>query len=336
MVTVGIIGVGYWGPNLVRVVSQSQQSTLKWCSDLNDDNLKKISKLYPSIKCTKDYHDMLADKEVDAIIISTPAFTHYKIAMDCLSNNKNVLIEKPMTYNSKECEDLIKVSKDKDKVLMVGHTFEYDPCINKLKEYVNDGLLGDIYYLYSTRVNLGVIRDDVNSMWNLAPHDVSILLYLLNKKPISVSARGHSYLKENNEDVVFIIVEFEGNIFAQIHVSWLDPTKVRRLTIVGNKKMVVFDDMDNEAKIKIYDKGVTKLSSKDGYGEYLFKLRAGDIHIPKIELSEPLKNEFLHFEDCIINHKVPRSDGEKGMQVVKILEAAQKSLDNRGEIISLI
>jgi len=243
---------------------------------------------------------------------------------------KHVLVEKPLALSSGEAEELISVAERQKKVLMVGHTFEYNPAVLKIKELLGDGQIGHVYYAYSTRVNLGRVQQDLNALWSIAPHDVSILLFLLGEMPLEVSARGISHLSEGVEDVVFFTMFFPGNVLAHVHASWLDPSKVRRLTLVGSKKMVIYDDLASEGKVRVYDKGVLKAGNGRVYGEFQYKLHSGDIHIPKIDMTEPLHNECAHFIDCIRQGKRPRTDGENGLRVVKVLEAVQRSLEQRG------
>lgn len=335
MTKTAVIGCGYWGPNLVRIAAQTEGSQLGWCIDLDDERLKEMRSQFGSTYVSKDYKEALNDPTVDAVVIATPASSHYKIANEALESGKHVLVEKPMAYTSNECKELISAAKKYGKTLMVGHTFEYNVAVEQLKKYIEENALGDIYYAYSTRVNLGRIRWDVNAMWNLAPHDISMLIYLFGKNPISVRAIGKAYVQEGIEDVAFMTLEFPKNVLCQVHVSWLDPGKIRRMTLVGDKKMAVFDDLDNEAPLKIYDKGVTKVSGDNVFGQYQLKLRAGDILIPNLKHTEPLRNEYEHFLQCIKTGAEPRSGGQSGLDVVKVLEAAQKSMKNNGTVEKL-
>ena len=324
---IGLIGCGFWGANFARIASQSQK--LKWCADLDSKQTQKMEERY-KVKTTQDYKEILDDEEVEGVIIATPASTHHEVAKTALEAGKNVLVEKPMAITVSECEELIAIADKMKKVLMVGHTFEYNPNVIKLKEYVKREDFGKIYYIYSTRVNLGQIRGDVNAMWNLAPHDISIANYLIEEQPKSVRAEGRGYLKNELPDVVFLNLEYSDNVMVQIHVSWLDPEKVRKLVVIGEKKMAVFDDL-SENKLEILDKGVGREEEDVRYsGKGTFKLRYGETEIPKLDESEPLKNEFDHFVDCISNNKKPRTDGQNGLRVVKVLEAAQKSLKENG------
>lgn len=331
MVNFGLVGVGYWGPNLARNLNNTENATLAWVCDANEKSLGKIASNYPKVRTTGDLSQMLAASDLDAVVVATPAGTHFDIATQCLKAGKHVLVEKPLAMSTAECDALIDLAGSKDLRLMVGHTFLYSPPVLKMKELVDAGEIGDVYYAYSTRVNLGQIRKDVNAMWNLAPHDIAIFLYLFGAAPISVSAKGITQIQPGIEDVVFMYLDFPGNITAHVHVSWLDPGKVRKLTLVGSKKMVIYDDANADVKIQILDKGVTKVAngnaeSFSSFGEFQLLLRAGDVLIPKIAATEPLKMECQHFADCIISGERPLTDGVHGKQVVRILEAAQESM----------
>lgn len=331
MINLGLAGVGYWGPNLARNLNNVENAGLEWVCDADRASLKKITAIYPNVKTATDISDMLNATDLDAVVVATPAGTHFDLARRCLEAGKHVLVEKPLAMSSAECDELIDLAESKNLKLMVGHTFLYSPPVLKLKQLVETGEVGDAYYAYSTRVNLGRIRKDVNAMWNLAPHDIAIFLYLFGQTPVSVSAKGITHVQPDIEDVVFMYMDFPGNITAHVHVSWLDPGKVRRLTLVGSKKMVIYDDANADAKIQIYDKGVTKVSngsaeSFSSFGEFQLLLRAGDVLIPKIAATEPLKVECQHFVDCIISGERPLTDGVHGKKVVQVLEAAQKSM----------
>lgn len=336
MLRVGIVGLGYWGPNLVRNFFQIKNSELYSFCDIDEKRLKRMADLYPVKKLYTDYRHMLKNPKIDAVVIAAPAKTHYSLAKAALSCNKHVLVEKPLAFSSEDARKLIKLAKEKKKILMVGHTFEFNPAVIKIKECIMNGELGDIYYIYSTRLNLGRVQEDINAMWSLAPHDISIINFILRCSPCKVRAYGSSYINKKVEDVVFMNLEFKNNIMANIHVSWLDPSKIRKMTVVGSKKMLIYDDVDNEGKIKIYDKGVDRLvSGYRPYAEYQTRLRAGDIVIPKLESYEPLFKECEHFIDCILSNKRPSTDGKNGLRVVKILEMAQMSLKQNGENIEI-
>ena len=333
-ITLGMVGIGYWGPNLLRNFTQIDKCRMKTCCDLDEQSLKKVQSQYPEINTTKKYSDLLDDPEIDAIIVAVSAAKHYDLVKLAINKNKHVFVEKPLTLNISDAEDLVKLANEKNVKLMVGHLMEYHPAIEKLKQMIQSGELGEIYYIYSQRINLGRIRKDENALWSLAPHDISIIMYLLESEPITVNAVGQSYLQDGIEDVAFLNMTFPNNIMAHVQLSWLDPHKIRKTTIVGSKKMVVFDDMDTSEMIKIYDKGVENNVSPGSFGESMV-LRFGDVIVPYIKVTEPLRLECLHFLDCIINDKQPRSDGMDGLRVVKVLQSAQKSLKNGGIPVSI-
>ncbi len=331
---VALIGAGYWGPNLARVFFELPGCNLHTICEKREDRLDSMRMSFPNINTVKDYKVLIADPELEAIAIATEAQYHYRIAKECLLAGKHVFVEKPLALNSHECKDLIDIAKTKNRILMVGHLLEYHPAVRRLKELIDSGELGDIYYIYSQRVNLGEIRRYENALWSFGPHDISVILYLLKEEPESVNALGESYLQEDIEDVVFLNLHFKDNKMAQIHISWLDPHKIRKTTIVGSRKMVVFDDMESSEKIKIYDKGADSPGRYSSYGESI-TLRIGDISIPKIDMKEPLKIECQHFLECIRENTSPLSDGADGLRVVRVLEAAQKSMENHGALVKL-
>lgn len=331
---VALIGAGYWGPNLARVFFELAGCNLHTICDKKKERLDSIKASFPNINTTQDYKTLLGNPELEAIAIVTEAQYHYEIAKECLLAGKHVLVEKPLALNSHECEDLIGIAKAKNRILMVGHLLEYHPAVHKLKELIDSGEIGKVYYIYSQRVNLGEIRRYENALWSFGPHDVSVILYLLGGEPESVNALGESYLQENIQDVVFVNLHFKDKGMAQVHISWLDPHKIRKFTIVGSKKMVVFDDMESSEKIKIYDKGADSPGKYASYGDSI-TLRIGDISIPKIDMKEPLKIECQHFLKCIKENKRPLSDGADGLRVVRVLEAAQKSMENYGTLVKL-
>lgn len=328
-IKVGAIGYGYWGPNLVRNFVENPSSEMVIVADLKKERLSKIKASYPHVIVTADYKELFS-QNLDAVVIATPPATHYPLAKECLEHGLHVLVEKPITLNSKHAEELIDISKKNGLVLMVGHTFEYNVAVRTLKELINSGELGQIYYVDAARLNLGLFQRDLNVLWDLAPHDISILLYILGTTPLSVSAHGMPFVNEGIQDVVYMNMVFPDNVLAHIHVSWLDPCKVRRVTVVGSKKMVVYNDIESLEKIRIYDKGVDKPPYTETFGDFQLSYRYGDVVIPNIRLTEPLQRECQHFLDCIVNHTHPQSDGEDGLHVVKIIEAAQRSLSQNG------
>jgi predicted dehydrogenase len=328
-IILGIVGLGYWGPNLLRNFTQLNEARVKVCCDLDEHILKKTQEQYPEIEITNNYEILLQDPEINAIVLAISAPHHYNLAKQAILHKKHVFVEKPLTLEVSHAEELLILSQQNNVKLMVGHLMEYHPAIEKIKQMIQSDELGDIYYLYSQRVNLGRIRSDENALWSLAPHDISIIMYLLESEPISVSARGEAYLQDGVEDVVFLDMFFPNKVMAHVQLSWLDPHKIRKTTIVGSKKMVVFDDMDPSEMIRIYDKGVTNNQTYGSFSESL-ALRFGDVTIPHIKVVEPLRLECQHFIDCIKNDKQPRSDGKDGLRVVKVLQFAQESLTKGG------
>ena len=332
--SMAMLGVGNWGKNVLRNFATLPKVELKVICDPFPDTLKKQAAQYPGVATATDPEVVLADKSVEAVAIATPAVTHHAVAKKALQAGKHVFVEKPMAMSSDEARDLAAAAEKANRVLMVGHLLEYHPAVDKLKTLVDSGELGSIRYLYSQRVNLGVVRKDENAWWSLAPHDVSIALYLIGKEPKTVSARGASFLNPKIEDVVFANLAFEDGVTAQIHVSWLDPHKIRKFTIVGARKMVTFDDGDSTEKVRIYDKGADVGLKYETYGESI-TLRSGDIVIPRIDSVEPLKVECSHFVECALANKTPRSDAKDGLRVVRVLEAGQRSLEKGGAPVEL-
>jgi len=330
-VNLAIIGLGHWGPNFVRIFSQMPEVNLKGICDIDENKLRQIKDTYKynKLKTSADFRGILEDNELDAVVISTPASTHYKIAKEALERNKHILVEKPLALNIEDAKELISLSKRHKKILMVGHTFLYNPAVRKIKEIIERNELGRIYYIHCRRTNLGPIRKDVNAIWDLAPHDISIINYLLEENPEVVSAYAQRFLAHKLEDVGFIILRYPKNILAHIHVSWLDPKKIREMTIIGSKKMLVYDDTNITEPIRIYDKGVMQERYEKPY--YSFEdfqsiIRDGEVTIPKVEIAEPLKLECQEFMDCILNNKECLSNGEIGLEIVKILEEVKKDM----------
>jgi len=335
---IGVIGAGYWGPNLIR--NLFELGVLEIICDKSEKALNKVKKLPHAynIKLTKNVDELLQSK-LDALVISTPPDTHYELAKKALLANKHIFVEKPLTLDSGEASELIELAEKRGLVLMVGHTFLYSPDIKLLRNIINDEEFGNIYYMYSRRLNLGKIQSSANVVQDLAPHDISIFQYLLGKKCESVQAYGSSYILGNVEEVVFVNLMYEGSIMVNLHLSWIDPLKVRELVVVGSKQMVKCDSLSK--RINLYNKGVDidrrSLKSKGTYAEHLLNYRYGDEVIPYIESQEPLKVEMLDFINCIENPDliVPESDGNLGLEVVKVLEAIQKSLRNGGKWVRL-
>jgi predicted dehydrogenase len=334
MIKLGQIGVGYWGPNLLRNFYDLENVELRKVIDKNPDRLKYIKQKYASIETGQDIKEIIEDKEIDAVIVSTPADLHYEMVKKVLLSGKHCFVEKPLALKTTEARELVKIAEEKGLILMVGHIFLYNAAVRELKKRISNGELGKIYYIYSQRLNLGKVRSDVNALWNFAPHDVSIVLYLLEKMPVTVSASGMSCIQEGIEDVVFMNMKFDDGTIAHFHVSWLDPNKIRMMTVIGSKKMIIYDDA-SDYKLQIFDKGIDVNSKNnymgdfDSFGKFQLIKRAGDIVIPKIDFVEPLRSEALHFIECIEKGEKPISDGENGLKVTQIIEAAMKSLNNK-------
>ncbi len=335
MVKVAVVGCGYWGPNIIRNFFQIPKSELVAICDTDETRLQQQAAMYPDLRTETDIDRLLSDPGIEAVAIITPANLHYKLGKKALLAGKHILVEKPLTLSSAEAHELTQLAQEKGLCLMVGHTFEYNSAVLKIKELIDDGVLGKVFYIYANRVNLGRYRDDINAFWNIAPHDISILLHLLGEMPNKVVATGGCYIKKGNEDVVFASLSFPDDVTAYVQASWLDPSKVRKMTIVGSRKMVIYDDVDNEGKIKLYDKGIFVPEEEELYGEYQYRLHSGDINIPKINMKEPLRSECSHFIECIENGLTPRSDGKSGWRVVRILEAVEESLRNNNKVVEI-
>jgi predicted dehydrogenase len=334
LLRVAVIGCGYWGPNFIRNFTQFPGVEMKIAIDLNKERLRHVAQLY-HVATSTELDDVLQDAEIDAAVVATPVSTHHPITKQLLEAGKHVLVEKPMAASVPEARDLIQIAESRGLVLMVGHTFLYTAAVNKIKQLISSGELGHIYYINSTRVNLGLFQEDINVVWDLAPHDVSILNYILDSAPLSVSAQGHAYIQSGIEDVAFLHLEYPGDVIAHDHVSWLNPNKIRRTTVVGSKKMLVYDDVSTLEKIRVYDKGVTVQPHYDTFGEFQLSYRFGDIYTPRLDDSEPLKNECQHFIQCIHKQEKPRSDGRAGLDVVQVMELACASLKQNGARISV-
>lgn len=334
IINVGVVGVGGWGKNLARNYSQMPGAKLRYLCDLDQNTLDKLAPLFQPEITTTDYQQLLDDDDLQAIIIATNGPSHYTLCKQALAAGKDVYVEKPFVMASAEAKELIAFAESKSRVLMVGHLLEYHPVVEKLKELIDEGELGDIRYIYSQRLNLGTVRLDENALWNFAPHDISVILYLLGIRPTDISARGQAYLQPGVEDVMFLTMNFNNKAMGHVHVSWLDPHKTRKITIVGSKRMAVFDDLEPSEKLKIYDKGAEVNLDYDSYAESV-GLRFGDITVPYIKVGEPLRVECEHFLSCVRNRSTPRSDGEDGLRVVEVLEAADQSLAKNGHPVDI-
>ncbi len=333
---IGVIGCGYWGPNLVRNFYQGRNSRVVSVADLDEKRLSYIQELYPPIAVTKDYQEVLTDSTVEAVVVATPVQHHARIVIEALEAGKHVLVEKPMASSAAECEAMIAAADKAGRVLMVGHTFEFTDPVRRMKTILDEGMLGKLYYVNSQRLNLGLFRNDVNVVWDLAPHDISILLHMTEgRMPVAVQATGAAHINPKVEDVATVTLEFDDGLIAFIQCSWLDPKKVRQTTLVGSKKMLVYNDIEPTEKIWIYDRGVDGPPSYSTFDEFPYTYRYGDITIPRIGGAEPLRTQAQHFLECIENGRKPLTDGASGLRVVRILEASSESLRSSGARIRL-
>jgi len=332
---VAVIGYGYWGPNLVRNLADVAGFRLAAVADLNPDRLAEAARRYPAARTTADIHSILSDAKIDAVAIATPVSTHFELALAALRAGKHVLVEKPLASTSAQAEQLIAEAERGKRVLMVDHTFVYTGAVQKIHDLVASGELGEIYYYDSVRVNLGLFQHDVNVIWDLGVHDLSIMDHALGKKPVAVSATGISHVGNKPENLAYLTVFFEDNLIAHFHLNWLAPVKIRKTLIGGSRKMIVYDELEPSEKLKIYDKGITV----SGAGEDLYKMlvgyRTGDMWAPNVDVTEALKTEMKHFLECINEGKRPLTDGEAGLRVVRILEAATESMAQRGQPVPL-
>lgn len=333
-IMIGVAGIGGWGKNLARNFDELPEADLRYVCDLDPGRLAQARRQYPAASATPEFGALLEDPELEAIVIATTAPTHYPLCKAALEAGKDVCVEKPFVLKSSEAEDLVRIARDRDRILMVGHLLEYHPVVERLRQMIAESELGRIYYIYSQRLNLGTVRHDENALWNFAPHDISSIMYMFGRRPTDVSARGQSYLQRGIEDVVFMTLNFGDEAMANVHVSWLDPHKTRRITLVGSNKMAVFDDGEATEKLRIYDKGAHVSTDYNSFAEYV-GLRFGDITMPYIKAAEPLRLECLHFLDCVRRRVQPRSDGRDGLAVVRVLEAADQSLRRGGEPVHL-
>jgi predicted dehydrogenase len=342
MVRVGLIGYGYWGPNLVRNFAEGPGSEVAAVSDLRPDRLAKVKSRYPTVHTTTDYHELLDDSSIDAIAIVTPVSTHFDLARQALEAGKHVFVEKPLAEITAQASWLVEEARRRKKVLMVDHTFIYTSAVQKIRELVAGNHLGKIYYYDSVRVNLGLFQHDVNVLWDLAVHDLAIIDYVFDGlAPIALSATGMSHVPGEPENIAYLTLFFPENLIAHVHVNWLAPVKIRRTLLGGSKKMIVYDDVEPSEKVKVYDKGIS-LGVKGGVSEnpesvyrMLIHYRAGDMWAPQLEMTEALQAEVAHFIQCVEKGRQPISDGEAGLRVVRILEAAADSLSRRGSLVTL-
>jgi len=333
MIRVGVIGYGYWGPNIVRNLHGLESTRVEMVCDKSAAALARVRRTHPSIRTTSDSLELLRSPEIDAVAVITPVWTHYSLAKMALDNGKHVFIEKPFTSNSTEAEELIELAARKNLKIMVDHTFLFTGAVRKIRELTESGALGDLYYYDSLRVNLGLFQHDVSVIWDLAPHDLAIMDHVIKGEPEAIVATGEKHLN-GVEDVAFMTIYFPRNVIAHINVNWLSPVKIRTTLIGGQKKMLVWNDLVADEKIRIYDKGVD-ITSGDGIRDLLVSYRTGDMWAPQVEQLEALHVELGYFADCIANDKIPFNDGHAGLRVVRMLEAAEASIQKRGELIRL-
>jgi len=333
MIRAAVIGVGYWGPNIVRNFMMEPNIDLKYCADLNQERLMYIKKIYPTIETTLNYEEIVLKSDVDLVAICTPVYTHYEIAKKALEAGKHVFIEKPMTSTTNQAIELVNLAEQKNLHIFVDHTFIFTGAVQKIKELIDSGGLGELYYFDSVRINLGLFQHDINVIWDLAPHDISIMQYLLSVKPQAVGATGSDHLNNGLEDVAYLTVYYPDKLIAHIHVNWLSPVKIRQTLLAGSKKMIVWDDNQPSEKVRIYDKGIELIETKDQVYKTLIQYRTGDMYCPKIDDTEALRKETQNIVNCLLKGEKPLVNGQDGFMVVKILEASQESIKNKGKEI---
>jgi predicted dehydrogenase len=334
-IKVGVVGCGYWGPNLIRNFRSLGDCQLKMMCDLNEARLKHLHSLYPEVETTTDYNHMLNGVGLDAVVIATAVKFHYPMAKASLLAGKHTFIEKPMAASAAECEELVDIARKNGLILMIGHTFLYSPAVKKIKEIIDSGDIGEIRYISARRLNLGLFQKDINVAWDLAPHDISIILHIMEELPVTVNCRGSAHITPGIEDVTTMCLSFRKQRTAIIHSSWLDPRKIREMTIVGSKRMIVYDDIAPLEKIRIFDARVERPPHYDTFAEFQYAYHYGDMYAPYIKQEEPLKSECQHFLDCIKHSRSPLTSGERGLELVRILEASSHSLKQGGSPVDI-
>ena len=337
--TVGVIGCGYWGPNLLRNFAENETAELRWMCDLDAKRLTAMGRRYPGTQTTTDYKSLMADPELDAVAIATPVWTHFNFAKDALEAGKHVLVEKPLTASVAEAEQLIELAERSGLTLMVDHTFVYNGAVRKIKEIVQGGELGDLLYFDATRINLGLFQDDINVVWDLAPHDFSIMDFVVDGQPELLSAVGSCHIKQGIENIAYVLLKFPNELIAHFHFNWLSPVKIRHTLIAGSRKMVVYDDIEPTEKVRVYDRGVTTRSEsdvdKEAAYQTLVSYRTGDVWVPKLDSTEALHYVCQEFLSAIAQSRRPLTDGQAGLRVVRLLEAAQRSIGAGGGPVRL-
>jgi predicted dehydrogenase len=338
--TIGVIGCGYWGPNLLRNFSENEEASLSWMCDLDARRLETLGRRYPSAKTTTDYRQLLSDTQLAAVVIATPVSTHFTFAREALEAGKHVLIEKPFTANVAEAEQLIELAERNHLTLMVDHTFIYTGAVHKIKEIVASGELGDLLYFDSVRINLGLFQRDINVVWDLAPHDLAIMDFIIDRQPLSVTATGSCHVERGIENIAYVMLRFTDEFIAHFHFNWLSPVKIRRTLIAGSRRMIVYDDIEPTEKIRIYDKGVMVTRSEEAEDKEdayrtLVSYRTGDVWVPKLDSTEALYYVCQEFLSAIAEKRRPLTDGHSGLRVVRLLQAAQQSISQNGRPINL-
>lgn len=338
-ITVGIIGCGYWGPNLIRNFVESETAEVRWICDSDAERLEKISRRYPSARTALDYHELLADPRLDAVVIATPVATHYRFARRALEAGKHVLVEKPFTASVREAEELIELAAREGLTVMVDHTFIYTGAVRRIKELVSGGEIGDLLYFDSVRINLGLFQHDVNVVWDLAPHDLSIMDHVVGREAVSLTATGSCHIEPGIENIAYVQLRFDDSFIANFHFNWLSPVKIRRTLIAGSRKMIVYDDIEPTEKVRVYDKGVERngpgAADKEATYRALVSYRTGDVWVPQLDPTEALRYVCAEFLEAVAGSRRSLSDGEAGLRVVRLLEAAQESINNNGRLIKL-
>jgi predicted dehydrogenase len=330
--TIGVIGCGYWGPNLLRNFAENEAAQLRWICDVDEKRLSAMGRRYPAARTSNDYRTLIADPELDAVSVVTPVSTHFQIAKEALAAGKHVLMEKPLTATAREAEELIELAAKNKRVLMVDHTFIYTGAVRKMKEILQSGELGDLLYFDSVRINLGLFQRDINVLWDLAPHDLSIMDYLIERQPEGVSALGSCHIEPGIENIAYLVMRFADDFIAHFHFNCLAPLKIRRTLIAGARKMILYDDIEPTEKVRVYDKGVTanRIGGREADYQTLVSYRTGDVWAPKLDATEALRHVVAEFVDSIRAGRRPLTDGESGLRVVRILEAAQESIKQGG------
>ena len=338
MISIGVVGYGYWGPNLVRNFSETAGARVAWVTDLRPERLAQVTRRYPGTRVSTDFRDLIADPAIDAVVIATPVSTHFELAMAALQAGKHVLVEKPMAASTEEAARLIEAAASRGLTLMVDHTFVFTPAVQKMRDLTRSGELGDLYYYDSVRINLGLFQHDVNVLWDLAVHDLSIMDFVLDRQPTAVSATGLAHVPGQPENIAYMTMFFDGNLIAHVHANWLAPVKVRRTLLGGSRRMVIFDDLEVSEKIKVYDRGISVNavnSSPEKKYQMLVGYRAGDMWAPQLAIREALSAEAAHFVECVTTGRKPITDGAAGLRVVHLLEAASQSMKAQGALIAI-